>query len=76
MQNGILLKFAVEIVTVRSMYNVALDSLRGQSRSLEQDRWHDTLNGLTAFAEVLKSNESGTTPPVIAWLYNITYPPP
>jgi len=36
-QHGISPRFAVETVTVQSTYNVALDSLRGQSRHLEQE---------------------------------------
>jgi len=30
----------------------------------------------TASAEALKGDESETTPPIIAWLCNITCPPP
>jgi len=43
----------VGVVMVRSTYNVALNSLyvvnRGPRKALEQDRWHDTMDGLYSF---------------------------
>ena len=74
--HGISPRFAVEIVTVQSTYNVALDSSRGKLRPLEQDRCHVTLMIFTVSAEALKSDESETKPPIIERLRSVTYLPP
>jgi len=74
-QHGISPRFAVETLTVQSTYNVALDSLHGQLRHLEQDSGMTPSMAFTA-SEVLKSEESETTLPIIERLHNITCPPP